>query len=186
MYHSGSRDFQRTKSMPGPDNPAEILARFPGPVMLLPSRKKWLGILLLCVVFVAIAVWMILTGDSSDQLDAWGALAFFGVGAVICVVALLPGAGGLKLDRETFKFTNLYRTQSMRWQDTSGFITAKIPPARKEFVVFDDVNAKKRMLAKFNVGLIGRNSGLPDTYGLSATDLANLMAQWRDRAVTRK
>ena len=36
-----------------------------------------------------------------------------------------------------------------------------------------------------NVGIVGRNAALPDTYGLSADDLAQLMAQWRERALAR-
>jgi len=40
-----------------------------------------------------------------------------------------------------------------------------------------------RTVAKLNVSLVGRNAGLPDTYGLSADVLADLMDRWRDRAV---
>jgi hypothetical protein len=35
-----------------------------------------------------------------------------------------------------------------------------------------------------NVSLAGRNDYIPDTYGLSAEDLARLMNQWRERALT--
>jgi hypothetical protein len=34
-----------------------------------------------------------------------------------------------------------------------------------------------------NRKLSGRNCALPDTFGLSAEDLANLMNAWRDRAI---
>jgi hypothetical protein len=51
-------------------------------------------------------------------------------------------------------------------------------------VVFDDAEAKRRALAALNVTLVGHNSALPDTYGFEAADLAALMAQWRERAVS--
>jgi hypothetical protein len=52
-------------------------------------------------------------------------------------------------------------------------------------VVYDDVTQSSKAIAQLNVGIVGRNAGLPDTYGLSADDLAQLMAQWRDRALAR-
>jgi hypothetical protein len=50
-------------------------------------------------------------------------------------------------------------------------------------VVYNDVNPSRRALAKLNVVLCDRNAGLPDTYGLSAADLADLMTRWRERAM---
>jgi hypothetical protein len=50
-------------------------------------------------------------------------------------------------------------------------------------VVYDDITQGTKSIAKLNVGLVGRNSGLPDTYGHSADNLAQLMAQWRERAL---
>jgi hypothetical protein len=168
------------------DTTGEILARFPGPVTLNASRKKWIVILLGCGAFVAIGVWMTASGQTEDKIYGWGGLVFFGLGMVVAAIAMLPGASMLKLDRERFEVTSLYRRQSYRWQDTTGFEAVQIPPARQKTVAFDDVNAKKKALARLNVGLVGRNSGLPDTYGLYAADLANLMAQWRARAVSQR
>ena len=79
---------------------------------------------------------------------------------------------------------NLFRRNRTRWQDVDCFIAARIPPAAQKFVTFDIHQARNR-IAKINVAIIGRNSALPDTYGLSADDLAGLMAQWRALAVAR-
>jgi hypothetical protein len=98
---------------------------------------------------------------------------------------LLPGAGGLTLDRNGFQVTSLFRSSSSRWQDVSGFEPASIPPSLQKLVVYDDVNVAGRKIANLNVALIGRNAALPDTYGLTADDLARLMMTWRDRAVRR-
>ena len=166
------------------NNVAEILTRFPGPVALSPSRKKWLLLLLIGAGFVAISLLVIKSHDD-DYVYGWLGLIFFSLGSVVAIVAMLPGAGGLKLDREGFEFISLYRGSRVRWQDATGFDAVRIPPSRQIMVVFDDATAKKKALGKLSVAIAGHNSGLPDTYGLDAKDLAALMTQWRERALAR-
>jgi hypothetical protein len=110
-------------------------------------------------------------------------LTCFGLGALIAAAAMLPGAGGLTLDGDGFETTNLFRRHRTRWRDAAGFEAARIPRAHRKMVVYDDITQGTKSIAKLNVGLVGRNSGLPDTYGHSADNLAQLMAQWRERAL---
>jgi hypothetical protein len=165
--------------MPSPTRADAILSRFPGAVTLYPSRKKWLLVLVGSALFAVGGFWMIKTGDGRG----WLVLIFFGLAAVVAAAAMLPGAGGLALDRDGFEATNLFRRHRTLWQDSTGFQAARIPPARQMWVVYDDVTQSTRSIAKFNVGIVGRNAALPDTYGLSADDLAQLMTQWRKRAL---
>ena len=53
----------------------------------------------------------------------------------------------------------------------------------QKMVAYDNVNAARRAVARINVAIAGRNAALPDTYGLSADNLAAVMAQWRERAL---
>ncbi len=39
-----------------------------------------------------------------------------------------------------------------------------------------------RTISAINTALAGRNAALPDTYGFSVDELAELMQRWRDRA----
>jgi hypothetical protein len=165
--------------MPTHTDVTGILSRFPGPVTLYPSRKKWLLVFSICVLFAVGGVWMVKSGKESG----WFVLIFFGLGAPVAVAAMLPGAGGLTLDREGFAVTNLFRSYRARWQDATGFTAAHM--AHQKMVVYDDVKQSGGSLATMNVAIVGHNAGLPDTYGFSADDLAHLMAQWRDRAVAR-
>ena len=48
--------------MPSDDNTAEMLARFPGPVRLYPSRKKWLLVFAGGAAFTAGGILMIRSG----------------------------------------------------------------------------------------------------------------------------
>jgi hypothetical protein len=171
--------IRRSTPMPSAADAAAILSRFPGPVTLYPSRKKWLLVLAGSALFAVGGFWMIRQGNAMG----WVVLIFFGLVAVVAAAAMLPGAGGLTLDRDGFEATNLFRRHRTRWQDATGFQAARIPPAHQNWVAYDDVNASTKRIAKFNVGIVGRNVALPDTYGLSADNLAQLMVQWRERAL---
>jgi hypothetical protein len=161
---------------------AAILTRFPGPVTLYPSRKKWLLVLAGGAVFAVGGTLMIRDGDPTG----WFVLVFFAAVALVAAAVLLPGAGALTLDRDGFEITNLFRHHRIRWQDASGFTAARIPPARHLFVVFDQASASGKLVAHVNVAIAGRNASLPDTYGQSAEKLAELMAAWRGSALARE
>ena len=160
---------------------APIPARFPGPVTLYPSRKKWLLVLAVGVVLAVGGVLMIRSGD----LKGWLVLIFFAAVSLTAAAVMLPGAGALTLDRDGFEVTNLFRRHRTRWQDASGFTATDIPPARQRFVVYDDARVSTRRIAKVNVAIAGRNASLPDTYGQPADELAELMAAWRASALAR-
>ncbi len=198
--------------MPAPseDQIAELLGQFPGSLTLRPSASKWLRILAIALGFVALGVIFIVTpgtfaGDGgSDALSTllmtlrlagtatqavaalgWMTVIFFGAGAAVGIVALLPGASGLTLNRDGFVIVNLYRHRAARWQDVSAFAVAEVNALfrTQKLVGYDDRTAKGARLAALNVSLSGYNSALPDTYGLSCEDLARLMSLWRERVV---
>jgi hypothetical protein len=161
------------------DKAAQLLARYPGPVMLYPSRKKWLTVFLGGAAFTAGGVMMVRSGEPLG----WFVLGFFALVAVIAAAALLPGAGKLTLDRDGFEATTLFRRHRARWADTDGFDSAVVPPSHQALVVYDDRTLPSGGLAGINTSITGRNSALGDTYGFAAADLAALMAAWRERAV---
>jgi len=156
----------------------QILARFPGPVTLYPSRKKWLVILLGCALFTAAGVWMVAT----DAPNGWLVVLFFGAGSAVAATLLLPGAAQLTLDADGFQVTSLFRRFRSRWQDVSAFEVVSVPPANLKLVGYNDIVAKRRMLGALNRTIAGRNAALPDNYGLAVNDLAQLMSFWRERA----
>jgi hypothetical protein len=154
-----------------------ILSRFPGPVALYPSRKKWFWLLLLAAVFTAGGVGMV----SNKEPWGWLVLIFFGAGLVISAITLLPGAGGLVLDGNGFQVTSLFRSHRSRWRDVTRFEPISVPYARQRMVGFDDATAGRTITA-INTALSGHNAALPDTYGFSVDELAELMRRWRERA----
>ena len=99
---------------------SEMLSRFPGPVTLYPSRKKWLLVCAGGALFAIGGVWMVRSGEWMG----WLPLIFFSLVALVAAVAMLPGAGALTLGREGFEITNLFRRHPTRWQDALRFATA--------------------------------------------------------------
>ena len=164
--------------------PAAILSRFPGPVVLVPSRRKWLFVLGGSLAFVAIGLWL----RHNEPLWAWLGwlgVGFFGIGAVVAALMLLPGAGGLRLDSDGFEMTSLFRRHRSRWTDVSEFEVVCLPPSLQKMVVFDDARTMDGAMAKRNKRRVGRSSGL-DNYGLSHEDFAAIMNEWRARATRRR
>jgi hypothetical protein len=151
------------------------LSRFPGPLKFYPSPVKWLLIGLVSAVFAASGVWMV----SIEADRGWLVLIFFALCLAVSAIMLLPGAGGLVLDAEGFVATSLFRSHRFRWRDVNGF--EPISVSRQRMVGFDDVTGG-RTIGAINTALAGRNAALPDTYGFSADELAELMQRWRDRA----
>jgi len=141
--------------------------------------------------FTAGGVWMIFDAASSDLYHRTiGILTviFFGVGILISVIQLLPGAGWLRLDENGFEATSFFfRRQRYRWTDSSDFSDFSdfsawgIPLA---IVVFRALKRGPGVLKKVSASVTGgRNCSLPDTYGMRACDLARLMTAWQKLAL---
>jgi hypothetical protein len=175
------------------DQVTEVLSKFPGPVMLKASWRKWARMLLIGMGFVFISV-LLVRSDAAptylDKLVGWTGIVFFSTWAVLSAANIFSGAGKLMLHDAGFEVTSFFRSRSVLWRDAAGF-KVFLPwymPKRSACVMYDDANEKQktplqRTIATWNASLAGHNAGLPDTYGLSADELANLMNEWRELAL---
>lgn len=105
--------------------------------------------------------------------------AFFGVGALIALVALLPGSSYLELSAQGMTLRTLYRSWHLDWSEVSGFFVCRV--AGRTMVCWDrsDGGADARGVRALSRSLAGARAGLPDNYGLSAVQLAELLESWR-------
>lgn len=160
--------------------PAEkdIPAIFPGPLSLTPSGRTWWRLILFSGCFTFLGILMISDGGG---IKVWLATAFCGAGTLIGTIILLPGSSSLRLYESGFEITKFYRSKKYNWSDTSDFGVWSLS-RRSEMVVFKLTKARFSVLDKINTALASCNGYLPDTYGLSAGDLANLMNTWHDAA----
>jgi hypothetical protein len=118
---------------------------------------------------------MVREGDSTG----WAAILFFGTGGIVFCLLLLPGSAYLKLDPAGFTICSLFRTHSIRWQEVDSFEVARI--ASRKMVVFNFSNLHRgpEFARKLASKISGYEGALPETYGLSAEELAAVMNRWR-------
>jgi hypothetical protein len=166
----------------------EIVTRFPGPVTLLPSRKKWWAFIIASSGMTAACIFLLVfiyhhpsrvVGDVREAVGLSIVCAtFFGLCTGTFVIALCRGA--LRLDKDGFEVTGLYRKR-YSWCEVSDFGVFSYKGTAN--VVFKTKKLRWTVLGKLNALLTGgRSEGLPDTYGLGAAELMQLMKTWQSSA----
>jgi hypothetical protein len=176
------------------DAVSALLSTSPAPIRLVPSKGKWLKVLISCAAFVAIGIWMI--GDHAALTKTyhgipvfyigWSTILFFGLGLIIGIIIMLPGASSLTLSTGGFAIQKMFRDRVLSWADADNFavVTINTPHKLIKAVGFNHRPSENTMLGRANVALTGRNAALPDTYGFAEEDLARLMSLWRVRALS--
>jgi hypothetical protein len=159
---------------------ADILARFPGPVTLTPSRwKLWLGppVFAAGTVFAVYLLLNAIQAGSSEIIWAGLAVIVFAFFTIRVLIRLLPGHASLMLDASGFTVHNAYVRRAWLWRSVSNF-RVEVPDDQRlpDRVIFD-VAGKKPL-----PGSAGGGS-LPEGYQMSLADLATLLNGWRERAL---
>jgi hypothetical protein len=163
---------------PGP-SAAEIIARYPGPIVLLPDVRKWRWFLAFNLAFVAVGLVMMAQGQRNG---IYVVIAFGLIAAFLAMVAL-PGAARLIVERDGFTATVVYRGRFTRWSDVSEFQVAQMARSGQQVVVYDDASLVEGSHVMSGSKIAGHNSALPGSYGQSAADLARILNHWRSRAL---
>jgi hypothetical protein len=145
---------------------------------LRPNRRRYVLLLLSCIGFVVGA----LTARKSDPIIGWFGILFFGSGVIIFGLLLLPGSAYLKLDSAGFTFCTLFRAHSTCWYQVDSFQVARIAGRKMVVFNFSNLHPGQRVLRKLSSTVSGYEAGLPETYGLSAEELAAMLNDWRERA----
>jgi hypothetical protein len=150
-------------------------------ILLRPSRGKLIGFLFLCLGFVGCGDWLLTQGSVAF---GWLCIGVFAIAAIIFALQLRPGASYLRLNHDGFEFSYAFRKSGLiRWRDVSEFRAGLVPPCHS-MVVYDSTQKSKPLLKDINRGLVGASDALPDTYGMKAEDLAKLMNERRNQAMS--
>ncbi len=152
----------------------------PETMMLKPDRLRWLLVFLIAIGFVAIAIWL---GPEQQPVVFWGAGGFFLVCALIAAPLMFGVGANLALDRDGFVCRTLFRSFRREWRECSAFYPVRV--GFRQFVGFttqQDETANPQ-LAAANRAMIGASGMLPDTFGLDADGLSDLMNRFRARAL---
>ena len=164
---------------------AMLLARYPGPLVLKAAKGKLLVFSFLSAAFGGVILWMLLheTLPPLKQLILWPGALFFLLGAAMLLVRAAKNDTALRLIRDGFETRQVWNGRTIRWQDTSEFTVVSVSRAVPKLIVFDDAAVERSGTAGLNRHIVGRNSSLGETYGLTHEALAELLNEWRKRAL---
>lgn len=154
----------------------------PDRLTLKADRFRWLLVLLISAGLVAITVWVGTRGASTSWL-AWIPAAWFLMRGLIAIPQVLGTGSHLVLDANGFTCRTPLRTIKGAWRDCSSFSSQTRGFAKRVACQCSGPDGT-------NEGA-GRQAGaaplqpivLPDTFGLPADGLADLMNRFRARAV---
>jgi hypothetical protein len=88
-------------------------------------------------------------------------------------------ASYLKLDSEGFTMCSMFRAQTFRWVDVTGFGVGRVLTNKMVMFNFEPTYTRTPGLRSFNVDLVGFEAGLPDSYGLKHDELAELLNKFK-------
>jgi hypothetical protein len=146
------------------------------PMTFRPSRSKFVRLLLVCVACLGVSLWV-----AREQPGVGYSGAGFCLLAVLVFAAqLMPGSSYLRLTSSGFTFCSLYRCHTVEWRHVGEFGVARI--ATKKLVGWNlPAGYKPVGLATASRALSGYAAALPDTYGHTPEDLAEVMNSLRER-----
>ena len=147
--------------------------------VLSSSRRRTFAFLLLSVVFGVIGVLMV----GADAPYGWMVAAFGLVGTVVFTIMLLR-PNRLELAEEGFTTVTLGRRWDVKWSECGKFRASVVDMSLRapSIVVFDcsAPSVQGHPLETAAQALAGANAALPETYGMSAADLAAGLNSYRD------
>ena len=115
--------------------------------------------------FLAGGVWLLRRGNDWG----WVAAVLGGIGAFLSAMTLLPGGAYLRLTSEGFTVGGMLKSFSVRWNDARGFGVVQVSAGGKRAVGYQFADTAADVA----------QGALPDTYGLTHEDLADLLNEWQ-------
>ncbi|HUA32785.1 MAG TPA: hypothetical protein VMA09_04225 [Candidatus Binataceae bacterium] len=133
---------------------------------------------------VAFGIYMIVVGFGTAWSMVFMGVLFTIVFAVMVFVAatiLTRGGGGLRLERNGFTIRSPFRSAFFRWRDIVRFRVMRTTDLRHS-VVFDFHSSYQGQRMLRGPGRrLGYEGIIPDNYGRTADELAELLNEWRER-----
>lgn len=147
----------------------------PATLRLTPNPWKHVALVLLSGGFVVMGAFLVARGHAFG----WLSVGLFGLGVVVGLATLVPGASYLELRQDGFEFSSLFRKWFQRWSDVDEFFPRRIATNVMVCWNFAPGYGGQPRGRKLSAGLTGVEAALPDTYGMPAAELAALMNRWR-------
>jgi Bacterial PH domain len=143
--------------------------------VLRSPKQKQLG-------WVAIGLGIACAGYAVVWLGVSAGWILVGMGVFISVAfsaVIAVGRNALRLDAEGFTVVSLLRSVRYRWEDVLSFAVVRQPIFGIEAVVFEltpAAQSRNPIEARVEQAASGSDGGLPETYGMTALALCELLA----------
>ncbi len=147
------------------------------PITLKPSKLRSLGWLCVFAAFTVTGVWM----STEKPLIGYLCSAFFGLGFVVFTINLLPKSSYLELTENGFTMCSLFRKSTTKWTDVEGFSVIEIAGNEMVSWYYSENYEKQQTGRAISRAISASEAALPDTYGMKAKDLADLMNELVER-----
>lgn len=102
-------------------------------------------------------------------------MVFFGLCAIIGAINILPGSSYLEMTREGFIVSSLFRKSFTSWREIDVFLIFRVHHSDRVGWNYASVSSQQAMSRRLSAALAGVEAGLPDTYGMEASKLADLL-----------
>lgn len=160
-----------------------LLARFPGPVTLVPSRRRLLIGLALCLGLTVFCVAVLIpklpnAGGYDAVMTVLSTVVCAGLALRAAILLFTPATVGLTLNTDGFTIGGFFRRPRRRWRDVGNFRVEDRGDDGRQ-VMYDALTAATGP----RPGVVKNAHVLGNVYGLPEDDLAWLMGQWRERAL---
>jgi hypothetical protein len=143
------------------------------PLILKPGKIKSVLFILISITFIVLGITLL----EKNMFIAVLNIVFFGICLLIFLINFVPNASYLKIDERGIEMKTLFRTTFIPWQAVSGFKTKYI--LVNKMVTFD---IDEKLLE--NSKMKSKTGAFPDTYGMSAKNLAELLNEYKAKFAT--
>lgn len=138
------------------------------------DRSAMLPLLVIALAFVAIGVWL----RNDSPMLAWIDIIFFSACALVFLINMVPNGSYLRLTEEGFIVRNAFRSRVYQWDQVKEFGVSKV--GLRKMVAWNPAEQPQK-LTETSGAPTGYVLTLPQTYGHSAEELADLLNGVRDR-----
>lgn len=148
-------------------------------IILYPSKLRWIIIGIMCGLFLSLSLDLLERGYSTGALIM---LVISGIGLLMAFFQLFTWISFLRLDNDGFECCSFGTSFERSWSEVSDFAVSMRSTGllnMNEMVVFNDAPSEDHMLAGLSRLLVRRTGALPDTYGMKADALAEMMTQYK-------
>lgn len=147
-----------------------------GSPVLRAGRLGGVVVAVVSLTFAAAGLYLV----AQDERRGLAVAGFFGLTALLAVAMLVYGHANLRLAEDGFAVGRIWRDAAYRWTDVSPFEIVSIHGSGR---VGFDVPGDHGILANLARKQFGASAILPDSYGMKAEELADLMNAWRTAAL---